>query len=187
MIFEDCKLNISQEYSFLSCWWIQRADDSSRGREPYHCHAQPLLPTQPLPSPHQLEPYALRSEEAALLLQSRGSRLCTGCSSVLHGGTAASDRPVPRDSIWPGAGVASWGSDPGWLHDAHINKSCWFSNCTHLCLVHLESKLGAGKVPEIWNLITVWSLSTNYDFTHETLSGNKPQIIECMSPIWLPE
>lgn len=101
--------------------------------------------------------------------------------------TPASVRAVPWDGSWPGAGVASWGSDLGWLHHAHINKSSRFSYSTHLCLVHLESKLGTGKAPEIPNLVTAWSLSTNNHFTHEILSGNKPQITECMSPIWLPE
>lgn len=91
--------------SSFFCLW--QADDSSRGREPGCCPAQPLLPTQPLvspagnPSPQQ-EVGSL--QEMALPLQAGALGSAWAVSVVLHGGMArglvpptASTRQVPRD------------------------------------------------------------------------------------------
>lgn len=178
MVFEDDKLNISRLLIFKlmnsESWWQQQGQRAIS----LPCTAPVAHPATPLTSPAGIPcPQEQRSSSPA---SEQGSRLCTGCSSVLH-------QPVSGQFPEMAAGQELVGSDLGWLHHAHINKSSRFSYSTHLCLVHLESKLGTGKAPEIPNLVTAWSLSTNNHFTHEILSGNKPQITECMSPIWLPE
>lgn len=121
-----------------------------------------------------MESHALRSKEAALLLQSRVSSLCTGCSVSYTVGQLPVSCQCPemaagQELAWHPEGVTQGG-----LIMHTLIKAADFPTvlaCARSILEQAGCRQGTRDLKLDSSMVAIHQLAT-----HETVSGNKPQI-----------